>query len=233
MISIRMIKLCGDSIYKPLEMIFKFCLNQGIFPAETIPFQQVSSQKHLGLILETPLRFDEHIKAITSKVSKTIGLLRKLNNRLPRSSLTTVYKSFVRPHLDIVIRNRNIVWKQGPNWPFCTLMLRTKLYQNLFFFTGDQNVNKPKSRAARSVYGPYFYLFIRLLSAFFPFFCQDADKTRSNRGIIGYNLSKKHKLILYKIHRAESQTTQVISLSQLPDKIEKMYYSLFQEFICY
>ena len=43
---------------------------------------------------------DEHIKTITSKVSKTIGLLRKLNNRLPRSSLTTIYKLFVRPHLD-------------------------------------------------------------------------------------------------------------------------------------
>ena len=54
--------------------------------------QHVSSQKHLGLILETPLTFDENIKAITSKVSKTIGLLRKLNNRLPRSSLTTIYK---------------------------------------------------------------------------------------------------------------------------------------------
>ena len=34
MISIRMIKLCGDSISKPLEMIFKSCLNQGIFPAK-------------------------------------------------------------------------------------------------------------------------------------------------------------------------------------------------------
>ena len=34
MISIRMIKLCRDSIYKPLGMIFKSCLNQGIFPAE-------------------------------------------------------------------------------------------------------------------------------------------------------------------------------------------------------
>ena len=34
MISIRMIKLCGDSIYKPLEMIFKSCLNQGIIPAK-------------------------------------------------------------------------------------------------------------------------------------------------------------------------------------------------------
>ena len=35
-----------------------------------------------------------------SKVSKFIGLLRKLNNRLPWSSLTTIHKSFVRPHLD-------------------------------------------------------------------------------------------------------------------------------------
>ena len=26
--------------------------------------------------------------------------MRKLNNRLPRSSLTTIYKSCVRPHLD-------------------------------------------------------------------------------------------------------------------------------------
>ena len=34
MISIRMFKLCGDSIYKALEMIFKSCLNQGIFPTE-------------------------------------------------------------------------------------------------------------------------------------------------------------------------------------------------------
>ena len=34
MINVRMIKLCGDSIYKLLEMVFKSCLNQGVFPAE-------------------------------------------------------------------------------------------------------------------------------------------------------------------------------------------------------
>ena len=64
------------------------------------PVQQISSQKHLGLILDTSLTFDDHIRAVTSKVSKSIGLLRKLNNHLPRSSLITIYKSFVRPHLD-------------------------------------------------------------------------------------------------------------------------------------
>ena len=34
MISIRMLKLCGDSICKPLELIFKMCLRNGRFPLE-------------------------------------------------------------------------------------------------------------------------------------------------------------------------------------------------------
>ena len=50
---------------------------------------------------------------------------------------------------------------------------------------------------------PYFYLFIRLLSAFFSFSCQDLNKTRSNCAIIGCNLSKKHKLTLWKTQNGE------------------------------
>ena len=35
-----------------------------------------------------------------NKVNKTIGLLRKLQNTFPRPSLSTIYKSFIRPHLE-------------------------------------------------------------------------------------------------------------------------------------
>ena len=34
MISIRMLKLCGESIYKPLNLIFKSCLETGSFPSD-------------------------------------------------------------------------------------------------------------------------------------------------------------------------------------------------------
>ena len=34
MFSIRMIKLCGNSMYKPLSIIFNDCLNEGKFPHE-------------------------------------------------------------------------------------------------------------------------------------------------------------------------------------------------------
>ena len=34
MMNIRMLELCGKSICKPLNIIFKSCLTQGIFPSE-------------------------------------------------------------------------------------------------------------------------------------------------------------------------------------------------------
>ena len=52
------------------------------------------------MILNTKLDFQEHIKNILNKVNKTIGLLRKLQNILPRESLLTIFKLFVKPRLD-------------------------------------------------------------------------------------------------------------------------------------
>ena len=57
-------------------------------------------QKHLGIFLDAWLTFEEHLKVITTKVNKTIGLLHKLQKTLPRPVLMTMYKAFVRPHLD-------------------------------------------------------------------------------------------------------------------------------------
>ena len=61
---------------------------------------QVNSQKHLGVILDVKLTFEEHLKNLFNKTNKTIGLLRKLSNLLPRQALVTIYKAFIRPYLD-------------------------------------------------------------------------------------------------------------------------------------
>ena len=101
-------------------------------------------------------------------------------------------------------QKNQIVWKHRPNWLFYALMLRTKLYQNPSFFTGHQNLNKPNSSAARTVYGLRFLTFYKFIVSFF-FLCQDANKTRSNCAMIGYNLPKRHKLTLYKTQNGESK----------------------------
>ena len=41
-----------------------------------------SSSKHVGVLLDTKLIFDKHVKMVSSKINKTLGLLRKLKNLL-------------------------------------------------------------------------------------------------------------------------------------------------------
>ena len=47
---------------------------------------QVKSQTHLRIILDVKLTFEEHLKNVFNKTNKTIGLLKKLSNLLPRQA---------------------------------------------------------------------------------------------------------------------------------------------------
>ena len=51
---------------------------------------------------------------VSGKISKTIGLLRKLQNLLPRAALITIYKAFIRPHLDY----GDVLYDQACNMSF-------------------------------------------------------------------------------------------------------------------
>ena len=106
-----------------------------------------STHKHLGMILDTKLDFSLHLKNVQSKVNKTIGLLPKLQDTLPRTSLITIFKSFIRSHLDY----GDIIYDRAYNTSFhqniesiqynATLAItgavrgtsREKLYQGLGF----------------------------------------------------------------------------------------------------
>ena len=75
---------------------------------------QVNSQKHLGVILDVKLTFEEHLKNVFNKTNKTVGLLRKLSNLLPKQASVTNYKAFVRPHLDYA----DVLYEQAFNNSF-------------------------------------------------------------------------------------------------------------------
>ena len=57
---------------------------------------QTTSQKHLGIIFDTRLSVEKHLEIVLCRINKTIGLIRKLQNLLPRTALMTLYKTFVR-----------------------------------------------------------------------------------------------------------------------------------------
>ena len=73
-----------------------------------------SNQKHLGLTLDSKLSFNEHINDKIHQANKGVGLLRKVQTILPRNSLLTIYKSFIRPLLDYA----DVIYDQPSNVSF-------------------------------------------------------------------------------------------------------------------
>ena len=96
-----------------------------IFNKNTVT--QSVTQKHLEMLLDTKLDFQGHLKSILNKVNKTICLLHKLHNTLPRLPLLTIYKSFIRPHLDY----GDIIYDQAYNDSFSFFQIPFSLLQSL------------------------------------------------------------------------------------------------------
>ena len=86
----------------------------------TAPVARTACQKYLGeklsINLDEKLNFHDHINAKILKANKGIGIIKRLSNTLPRKSLLTIYKSFIRPHLDYC----DIIYDQPNNESFCT-----------------------------------------------------------------------------------------------------------------
>ena len=65
-----------------------------------IDISECPHQKHLGIVLDSKLNFNAHVDQKIKKCNRIIGLIRRLSVTLPRNALLTIYKTFVRPHLD-------------------------------------------------------------------------------------------------------------------------------------
>ena len=94
-----------DLLKQAKEVIFSKKFIPGIHPS--LPFnnlltEQTTTQKYLGLTLDHKLTFQYNVNEKIKKAMKVIGLLRKLQSILPRRSLLTIHKSFIRPYLDYV-----------------------------------------------------------------------------------------------------------------------------------
>ena len=68
--------------------------------------ERVSSFKFLGIIIDSSLNFNEHIKYISGKISKSIGVLYSIRHLVPENILNSLYYNFIYPYLYYGI----IVW---------------------------------------------------------------------------------------------------------------------------
>ena len=101
---------------------------------DNCPVIKTTHSKHLGLILDEKLNFKEHLKEKMSKAYKSIAVLRKLQNIIPGNSLLTIYKSFIRPHLDY----GDIIYHQPNNVSLCQ-KIESIQYQAALAVTGSMH----------------------------------------------------------------------------------------------
>ena len=96
-----------------------------------VQVQRANQQKHLGIILDDKLNFKCHIDKVLTKTSKSIAVIKRLRNFLPRKSLITIYKAIIRPHLDY----GDILYDQPNNTTFCQ-KIESVQYKAAFAITG-------------------------------------------------------------------------------------------------
>ena len=72
---------------------------------------QKTEGRFLGVIIDHRLKFVSHISYISSKISKSVGILYRLSSYLPICSLRSLYFAFVNPYLLYC----NLVW--GGTYP--------------------------------------------------------------------------------------------------------------------
>ena len=86
---------------------------------------KVSTVKFLGVIFDEMLAFNDHVNKVTSKISKSVGVMRKLHRKLSVNVMVKLYYSLVFSHLTYVL----LAWKRSG---------RTNAAIRLGVLTGDQ-----------------------------------------------------------------------------------------------
>ena len=79
------------------------------FRDDTIP--SVTTTKFLGLIIDDQLKWLEHVQYIKNKLSKSVGILCKVQHYLDQQTLHNLYPTFVYPYLNCGVE----IWRNACN----------------------------------------------------------------------------------------------------------------------
>ena len=88
------------SLEKQVQITYYIHLSNLTIMKNLTKISKCPHQKHLRIVLDSKLNFNAHLDQKIKKCNRIIGLMRRLSVTLPQNALLTIYKNFVRPHLD-------------------------------------------------------------------------------------------------------------------------------------
>ena len=72
----------------------------------------VSRTQFLGVIIDNKINWNEHIKYTCKKICKSVGIFRKIKNKVNKKTLINLYYTFIYPFIIYC----NIVWGRAPKY---------------------------------------------------------------------------------------------------------------------
>ena len=91
------------NIQKSKAMLFHTPTRQVQTPdlyIDAIKIDFVDEFNFLGLVLDKNLKWKSHVNFIAKKINKTVGVMTRLKNFLPRNALYNIYNALILPHLN-------------------------------------------------------------------------------------------------------------------------------------
>ena len=73
---------------------------------DNVEIYKISKTKFLDVIINENLTWEDHIALVKIKVSKNIGVIRKIRNNLSRNTLLLLYYAVIHPYFNYY----NIIW---------------------------------------------------------------------------------------------------------------------------
>ena len=73
---------------------------------DDVIIEQVENTKFLGVVINSTLTWQDHIKTVCKKVSKNVGILLRMRKTIPGDILLTLYYTLIEPYFSYC----NIVW---------------------------------------------------------------------------------------------------------------------------
>ena len=115
------------------------------------------------MYLDGKLNFNHHINVKISKANEGTGVIKRLSYILPRKSLITIYKLFIRPHLDYY----DVIYDQRNNESFCNKIERIQYNAALAITGAIRGTSQTKLYNERGLESLKFRRWFRRLCTFF------------------------------------------------------------------
>jgi len=95
------VKKCNFILFttRPITADYKVSIDNS-------PLERVRQTKFLGVIINEKLTCDDHISLLCNQVSKNIGILRRIKNKIPVSLLRNLYFTLINAYFECC----NVIW---------------------------------------------------------------------------------------------------------------------------